>query len=238
MQYLGGKSRIAKKIINYISAERTNEMVWVEPFMGSCKVLSLVNGERIGSDVNYDIVCLMKALQNGYIPPTKISEEQYKHMKSNKESYPPHLRGFVGHACSFAGNPWNTYARDPKGGTNFAEKGSRSLLKLAKLIQGVKFECCSYEELTIPPKSLIYCDPPYENTFGYGFKFDQKDFLYWCKEMVKDGHLVFISEYDLPEEYEMVWEQEVFISAAPSGSKKIERLYRLHKPKQFALRSY
>lgn len=238
MQYLGGKSRIAKKIINFTLAERHQGMTWVEPFMGSCKVLSLVDGERIGNDINYDVVSLMKALQNGYVPPTEISEDLYTKMKANKEMYPPHLRGFVGHACSFAGQPWGTFARDPKGGTNFAAKGSRALVKLSKLIKGVEFQHGSYEDLKIPPKSLVYCDPPYDGTTGYGFKFVQADFLYWCKQLVKDGHLVFISEYSLPNEYEIVWEKEVFVSASRSGSRNIERLYRLHRPQSFFLRSY
>lgn len=238
MQYLGGKSRVAKYITNFILAERSPEMVWVEPFMGSCKVLSLVKGQRIGNDINGDIVELMKALQNDYVPPTEISEDLYKKMKANKEMYPAHLRGFVGHACSFAGTSWGTFARDPKNGTNFAAKGSRALVKLSKLIKDVEFRCGSYDSLEIPPKSLVYCDPPYDGTFGYGFKFVQADFLYWCKQLVKDGHLVFISEYNLPSEYEIVWEKEVFISAAKSGARNIERLYRLHKPQCFFLRSY
>ena len=38
MRYLGGKSRISKQIISVMSAERGEDMTWVETFMGSGKV--------------------------------------------------------------------------------------------------------------------------------------------------------------------------------------------------------
>ena len=234
--YMGGKSRIYKKLINFMEAERGENMTWVEPFMGSGKVLFNVKGPRIGNDINHELIALFKAVQNGYEPPSEVSEDEYNHIKHHQELYPDYLKGFVSFACSFGGSRWGGYQRGEN--RNFALESKRAIERNKNKIKDVVLYSSDYKTLNIPPSSLIYCDPPYINTRGYGFKFDQKDFLYWCKEMVKDGHLVFISEYNLPREYEIVWEQEVFISRSKSGSRNMERLYRLHKPKQFALRRY
>ena len=76
MQYLGGKSRIAKQIIDIMSAEREEGMTWVEPFMGSGKVISKVSGRRIGADINHEMIALFKAIRGGWKPPTEVTREK------------------------------------------------------------------------------------------------------------------------------------------------------------------
>jgi len=58
---------------------------------------------------------MFKSLQNGWIPPTIVTEEDYTNAKKNQDEE-PHVAGFVGFACSFAGKYWGGYARDSKGG--------------------------------------------------------------------------------------------------------------------------
>ena len=110
MQYLGGKSRIAKEIIEVMSAEREEGMAWVEPFMGSGKVISLVNGRRIGADVNHEMIALFKAINGGWRPPTDISKEFYYEVKSNQDKYSDHLKAFISIGCSFGARRWEGYA--------------------------------------------------------------------------------------------------------------------------------
>ena len=198
MRYLGSKRRIANKIINYIEAERVDNMPWVEPFMGSGQVISRVQGRRIGSDINENLIEMFKALQEGWMPPSKVTEEEYNHIKNNKGFYPKHLVCFVGIACSFGAKYFGGYARDKQGLRNFAKEAQGALMRLRPKLQGLEVYNCQYYDLDIPRNSIIYCDPPYINTTGYGFSFDHHEFYQWCRDKVREGHKVFISEYDAP----------------------------------------
>ena len=59
----------------------------------------------------------------------------------------------------------------------------------------------SYDEVSIFPDSVIYCDIPYRNTDGYGDgkkkSFDYERFYSWCERQTEP---CFISEYDMPED--------------------------------------
>jgi len=60
--------------------------------------------------------------------------------------------------------------------------------------------------LVIPSNSIIYCDKPYEGVLGYAYPFDHKSFWVWCRERAKEGHRVYVSEYNAPEDFECVRE--------------------------------
>lgn len=245
MRYLGGKSRIAKQLVNFMSLEREPSMTWVEPFVGSAKVISLVKGHRIGADINHEMIALLKAIQGGWKPPKSVSKEFYNEVKNNQDKYTDHLKGFISIGCSFKAMRWSAYAENgptrPKNmlGDNYALQSHNALMKLKPLLENIDFVSCDYKSLTIPPKSLIYCDPPYKNTVGYGFKFNHDLFYQWCRDKVDEGHLVFVSEYDLPNEFELVWSKKVNNLVSKNNSKtSIEKLYRLHKKPKFKLITY
>ena len=239
MQYLGGKSRIAKDIVRIMSAERAPNMPWVEPFMGSAKVISLVRGRRIGSDVNLEMIDLFKALRDGWEPPSEVTKDFYNEVKSNQHKYPNHLKAFLSIGCSFGGIRWDCYAKNSRG-TNYAKDAKRSLIKLEPKIRDVELYSTDYKLLDIPDHSLIYCDPPYANTAGYGFEFNHEEFYSWCRDKVAEGHYLFVSEYDMPDDFELIWEKEVSVSLSltSKGLRKKERLYRLHKKPAFSLSMY
>lgn len=221
-----------------MQAERGKDMTWVEPFMGSGKVLFNVKGPRIGNDVNHELIALFKAVQNGYELPSEVSEEQYNHMKQNQELYPDHLKGFVSFACSFGGKQWGVYARN-KNERNYADIGKRAIMKNKHKMKGVSLYSGDYKKLTIPPNSLIYCDPPYINTTGYGFEFDHDEFYDWCRQKVDEDHLVFVSEYEAPKDFECVWSKKAFVSLERNKiNHKEEKLFRVHKKQEFKLITY
>lgn len=220
-----------------MSLERLENMTWVEPFMGSGKVLEKVKDPRIGSDINSELISLFKMIQEGYEPPKIVTESFYNLVKKNPHIYPEHLRGFLSFACSFGGHRWDAFAKN-KRNHNFALSGFRSLMKQKPLLKGVKLLSTDYKSLKLTERSLIYCDPPYKNTKGYGFKFDHDDFYQWCINKKNDGHLVFISEYNAP--FDLAWSQEVSISfdAKSNKQKKTENLYRVHEKSKFKLITY
>jgi len=238
MRYLGGKSRIAKQIIDIMSAEREEGMTWVEPFMGSGKVISQVSGRRIGADINDEMIALFKAIRGGWKPPTEVTREFYETVKNNQHNYSKHLKAFISIGCSFGAKRWDVYAQDSIG-SNYALRAHDSLMRLKPLIEDIELVSCDYRQLEIPKRSLIYCDPPYANTSGYGFEFNHDEFYQWCRNKVYEGHYLFVSEYRMPTDFEEVWSKNVFVSLAHKGrSNKVERLYRLHKKPPFSLKVY
>ena len=238
MQYLGGKSRIAKQIIDIMSAEREEGMAWVEPFMGSGKVISQVSGRRIGADINHEMIALFKAIRGGWKPPTEVTREFYEEVKNNQGKYTDHLKAFISIGCSFGARKWNGYAQN-KRGDNFARRSHNGLMKIKPLIKDVELVSCDYRSIRIPPRSLIYCDPPYLNTTGYGYNFDHDSFYAWCRDRVDDGHYLFVSEYVMPNDFEEIWSKNVVGTLNANTAKiKTERLFKLHKKKSFSLRMY
>ena len=54
-----------------------------------------------------------------------------------------------------------------------------------------------YREMEFSAPGIIYCDPPYKSTEGYGREFDFNGFYAWCEHQANP---VFISEYTMPED--------------------------------------
>ena len=182
-------------------SNRSYNQYWVEQFVGGANIIDKVYGNRIGADKNKYTIALLKAVQNGWIPPVKISEQMYRAVKNNPSYYLDELSGFVGFSAYggkwFGGYPrCNTVSRYNR----FLESANNLKKQSYKLI-GVSFICCDYRELDIPENSLIYCDPPYANTTQYKNKFDHKDFWEWCRQKSDEGHKVFISEYKAPKDF-------------------------------------
>jgi len=226
MKYMGSKNRIAKHILPIMLAERKPEQFWVEPFVGGANMIDKVTGNRIGNDSHEYLIALLTSLRDGYTPPTDISKELYYEIKAKPQAHPKELVGFVGFLCSFGGKWWGGYAFNNKD-SNYAERGSRCLVRQAKNLKGVVFKSGSYLELEIPKSSLIYCDPPYANTCKYKDDFNHDVFWQWCRDMSKKGHTVFVSEYSAPEDFVCIKEvQHKTILDKNSQYPRIEKLFR------------
>lgn len=222
MKYQGSKRRIAKEILPIILHGRKDEP-YVEPFVGGANVIDKVTGVRIGYDNNFYLISLLKAIRDGWEPPEYISEEEYEFAK---DSNIPHYKGFIGFCCSFGGKFFGGYARS--GTRNFASEGRRNLLKQAKNLQGVEFKCLSFEDISVPKNSIIYCDPPYKNTTNYKTgNFDYVKFYKWCENKASENHRIFISEYSMPDNFQCIWEKEIStsLSRVNRDIKRVERLF-------------
>ena len=203
MQYLGSKRRIAKYILPVMLSVRSSRQTWVEPFVGGANIIDKVHGKRMGNDINKYLIALFKSICMGWCPPKKITKKEYEEIRNNKSKYPDALVGFVGFCCSFGGKWWGGYARKVTRNPtySYAASGSNSLVRQSKLLRGVVFTCGDYYNMAIPSDSLIYCDPPYENTTKYSNPFDSNRFWRWCREKIYEGHLLFVSEYSAPEDF-------------------------------------
>ena len=213
MKYMGSKNRIAKHILPIMLKEMEDKgyTTWVEPFVGGGNMIDKVPDKykRIGADLNEYVIAFWNALvYSDWVPPTSISEEEYKHIKQNKDSYPKEIVGFTGIAVTFGSTWFGTYARNSRG-TNYAMEGRKNLIKQAMRLKGVEFIHSSYECSVFGGNSIVYCDPPYNGVSGYKDKFDSDKFFAWCREMKSKGNSVFVSEYSAPDDFELVWQGEV-----------------------------
>lgn len=226
MRYLGSKKRIALEILPIILADRTPDQYYVEPFMGGCNVVEHVANPRIAADVDGDLVAMFQAIQSGWIPPDKVSEEEYRQAMSGL--YDPHLTGFILFGCSFGGKKRGGYARnayDSETRTTCLET-KRSLMKQSSKLRGVNFRQSSYEHLEMPDNCIVYCDPPYQHTTEYNGAsgFDHVAFWDWCDRLVYYGHKIYVSEYSAPSHWRAVWQREL-LQQVSSRRTATERLY-------------
>lgn len=209
---MGSKRRIAKYILPIILRYREHNQYYVEPFVGGGNTIDKVRGRRIGNDINYFLIEMFKKIQEGWIPPSYISEDEYLDIKKHKEKYPPHLVGFVGFGCSYGGTWFTGYAhsfkRNGKELRNHCKESRRNILKQSINLKGVLFTNLNYWKMNIPNNSIIYCDPPYINTGKYENTFNHKYFWEWCRKLNFLGHKVFISEYTAPNDFISIWSRE------------------------------
>lgn len=235
MKYMGSKNRHAKEILPIILKDKKACQWYVEPFVGGCNLIDKVKGgKRIGADSHYYLIKMWKGIQSGWLPPETINEMMYKSIKDNKEIYEPAYVGFVGFGCSYSGKWFGGYARGKQNtginkglDRNYCNESRKNIIKQIDNIKDVVFYCCSYSDLYIPSKSIIYCDPPYNNTTSYKDNFNHNLFWNWCDRMVNLGHHVFVSEYTAPDNWECVWSKEVNNTLVKNtGSKKgVEKLF-------------
>lgn len=222
MKYMGSKNRIAKHLLPIMlkEAEKNGITKWVEPFCGGCNMIDKVpdSFERVGYDLNEYIIEMFKSLQQGFIPKDLYSKEEYDYIKSNKDENKA-LTGYVGINCSYSGKWFGGYAGivETKGGVrNYQDEAKRNVLKQVRKLDKVQFDSASYETLSFKD-SLIYCDPPYKNTTEYkDGGFDHNKFYDWCREQAKHN-VVFVSEYNAPDDFECVWQQDVKSSLSANG---------------------
>ena len=75
---------------------------------------------------------------------------------------------------------------------------------------------------------VIYADPPYANTSGYGVAFDNADFWEWCRQPRRA--LLVVSEYSAPSDFVEIWGKQVTCTMSQNGKvgRPIERLF-VHK---------
>lgn len=164
MRYIGGKNRQAKEIVRSVATYRNRLGTYVEPFCGgmwsACAVMQAFPDARfLMSDANPYLICLWKAIKDGWEPPSKVNEDTHKRYQRTLPADDP-MTAYVGFAWSFGGKFFGGPAR-----TNGVFEGSHSsTAKKAEIIRrsNVTFRCCSYEEAIIPLASVVYLDPPYE----------------------------------------------------------------------------
>jgi DNA adenine methylase len=208
MRYLGGKSRISKKIREHLVSHNCHR--YVEPFVGGGAVLTAVARdftEVIAADAHADLIDMYRAIQDGWTPPFTVTEEDYYRLKAEP---PSPLRTFAAFGASFGGKEWGGYgrsgkARDDRGGAS--GESARSVLKSAAsgmFDRHVTFTAGSVFELDLPEDlsdTVIYCDPPYvekSDQYEHDFSRENHEWLAHVTRRRFSQARVLISYYDHP----------------------------------------
>jgi DNA adenine methylase len=229
MKYMGSKDKISKYIIPFLMKNREKGQWYVEPFVGGANMIDKMDGNRIGADVNYYLISLFIALQNGWKPPKQLDERTYNDIKTNKSNYDPELVAFVGFACSYGAKWFGGYCRSTKEKRDYIDEAFKNMTK--QPLKGIDFKHSCYLDLDIPENSVIYCDPPYQQTTEYKTgDFNHSEFWQWCRDKRTEGHKLYISEYQAPCDFVDIWQLEKVSSLGKdTGSKKGREKLFVHK---------
>ena len=217
MKYMGSKNRIAKHILPIILKNRKENQYYVEPFVGGANMIDKVDGNRIGADKNEFLIEMWKGLQENRERPHRIEKELYSKARDffNKKDYTifdKFMIGWIGWMGSYNGRFFDGgYSGHQVGKRDYITEQIKNIEAQINNIKEVEFIVSDYQGLKIPNNSIIYCDIPYKDTKQYltSKDFNHNEFWEWCRGKSKEGHQVFISEYNAPEDFECIWEMEV-----------------------------
>ena len=240
MVYMGSKDRTAKylipimnKIIKDNNIDYFFDMCVGGGNLSANKKHHLDVKNIIGVDNNKYLIALLKKVQEKDFEFIWVSKEEYHKVKSNKNNYEDWYVGYVGFLCSFAGKFFNGYTginRNSKRTTS--KKGYNNLInqkiRLNKLNLFHK-DIFNIDYNKLPKNSLLYFDPPYENTTKYHSKFDNRKFWELVNKLSKD-FIVLVSEFNAPNDYISIWSKEKVsrINSQNVYKKDMEHLF-VHK---------
>lgn len=235
MKYMGSKARHAKELLPIILENHKVDSWYIEPFVGGANMIDKVPQEfkRFACDSNEYLIAMWQAAQQGELTYDYVDQELYTDVRNNKDKYPKGFVGWVAHCCSYNGKWFGGFAGKlvtKEGNTrNYQDEAARAVIKQVKLLGNTIFKHKSVFDLNIPSKSTIYCDPPYKDTTKYKDSFDHDKFYSWCREKHAEGHKIFVSEYQMPDDFICVWSKDVNSSLNKDvGSKKaVEKLFTL-----------
>lgn len=235
MRYMGSKARLAKQIVPLLMNGHDQECLYVEPFVGGGNMISKVPARnKWGNDNSFYAVELLRAVAQGWQPPTDMDERTYEILRSRAKAHDagtdPALIGFAAFCCSYAGKEWGGFWRAKASNGNprnpAAEQAKNLALQRPGLIS-VRWTCMDYRLMTIPEGATVYCDPPYAMTTGYRSSFDHEEFWGWAEALATRGCRVFVSEFEAPNGWEAVWEKPRTTSLTKDTGAKhnVERLF-------------
>lgn len=226
MKYLGGKSRIAREIVEAMDVRGP----WWEPFCGglSVSVQLASRGTGVCSDAHPALIALYRAIASGWNPPETLTETEYVAARYLPDSDP--LKAFAGFGCSFGARYFAGYARS-SAQRNYAGEARRSLLRDVGALRkaGVSIDHASFFDASPRSGLTVYCDPPYMGTTGYSVPFDSAAFWRRAREWADAGSRVFVSEYECPIDHEVAWSKAHRSSVARSAAARTVRTEKLFR---------
>ena len=224
MRYCGSKRRFMKELKPILMEHLKDEkkQLFVDAFCGGANVVCEVDWpNKWAIELNRYVYALWVHLQkygaDGILEKyASMTEEEYysikQHYLNNDGVYPDWLIGFAGTCASYGGAWFGGYAHfNPNKNEDHIREAFNGLKKQVesfKYLDTTRFINCSYDDLSFPLNSVIYCDPPYADRKQYESDFDHEKFWQWEREMSKAGHYVYVSEYTAPDDFKCIWEKK------------------------------
>ena len=178
---------------------------------------------------------MYKACQNDTFkyPDKNLTVNDYKWYKENGSIEDP-LYTAIGFGLSYAGKWWGGYDsyydnRGKEGETTRSLVNSLKKTFSKPHIKNATFTNLSYEQLN-PTNSIIYCDPPYADTTGYSAigEFDHETFWNVMRQWSIHNE-VFISEFNAPNDFEVIWEKPYKVQMCKEQQQVTEKLFKYRK---------
>lgn len=232
MQYMGGKARIARRLVAAILADAPERSIWFEPFVGGGNVMEHAAPHfirSIGADVQPDLIMLWQHVADGGAVPAFVSREEYQALRQAEPSW---LRGFAGFGASFGGKWWGGYGVSPRDG-EVCRQSARTVTRQGAVFtrNRVEFLPAAFGDVVPNAGAVVYCDPPYAGTTGYSTGgFDHEKYYRTLIEW-SETRAVYASEYSIPEwvPARIVWSHEkaMPLDRASNSRTATENLYRI-----------
>ena len=241
---MGNKQRIANEILDDIFKNCKSTKYFVDLFCGSCSVIEQVPNTyiKIANDKNKFLIEMFKSLIKGKEYPHILTKDAYsarrdlfnlskRHLVLDDEDYAE--IGWYGWMGSFNGRFYdggysghNVINKTGKSRDYIKEQINNTLKSIPNL-KNVNFYSMDYEKVPIPEGSIVYCDIPYFNTKQYETSkdFDYERFYKWCEDN-KNKYQLFVSEYQMPENFKCIWEKSITNSMNQTKTyRPIEKLF-------------
>lgn len=249
MNYFGGKSRVAKWIVPIIqkAIDENDIHFYLEGMCGGLNIIDKVKCDRkFAYDLNKYLIYLFIHLKDGGELPETVTKETYDRARTawykgnTDKEFQDWEIGCYGALCSYGGRFYDggwSYEVDEKlkEGTikhrNYYQERKRNLLKQFEqpLCQDIMFGISDYRDLNEMSGYCIYMDPPYAKQKEYANSKDRFNHNQFWDVMRKwsQNNIVFVSELSAPDDFDIIWEQEINRSIKSSGSSRaVEKLFR------------
>ena len=237
MAYLGGKSLNGKFIVDILNQSKYDNMDYIEPFIGMGHILRRVENKKsyTASDNNELLIELLNGVQQYRSIPDISKERYYELKKLNEINFETAFSCF---GLSYNGKQWGGYVVDSSNTPSFKKTGKLHNYRQSRInyytklqnnrsFMDAKIECKSYLDYE-PSNCLIYCDPPYENTTGYGIEFNHEQFWNTMREW-STNNIVYVSEYNAPDDFVCIAEHQKTSSMNKCiRTNRIEKLFTLN----------
>lgn len=241
MVYMGSKAKYAKYIVPILqkTIDENNVTTYIECFVGGANIIDKIKCEnRYGYDRSDTLIALLSTAAEDF---DKVLKDGSRELWDKGKGYikngimPEDMTlaeiGAMEFFASFSNGGFpRGYAKNTET-RNYFQEAYRNMEKQAPNLKGINFKCQNYWELEPIQGAVIYLDPPYQNTKHYGYanqaKMDYDKFWNWVREISKNNY-VFVSEQVAPDDFEVIWTQQVKRTAGKDNNfKAVEKLFKL-----------
>lgn len=243
MVYMGSKNKYAKYIVPILQdiIDKNHITTYIEPFVGGANIIDKIKcPTRVGSDISDTLIALLLLAATD---PEKILKDGNRELWDKGKAYvkdgifPEDMSladiGAMEFFASFSNGGFPRGYAKPTPTRNSFQEARRNLIAQAPYLKTINFICCDYRSnpyIALQQNSLIYCDPPYKNTKGYGYKrqgnFNHEEFWNWVRYISKHN-IVIVSEQEAPNDFEVIWECEAKrTNGKDNNYKAVEKLFK------------